>query len=625
MPAVDRPTGDSIRQRETLTRGTRLSFGAQGAFGAAMGLMLAVYLPKFYTDVVLLPAGILAIGIAVARAFDAITDPVMGYVSDHTKSRWGRRKPWIAVGVVGNAVAFTLLLSPPATLSTGASWWFGVCFITSFLFVTIVAIPRAALAVEQTLDGRQRQALYGTIAAFVALGLVVGAVMPNVLAQMGIGDPRRVMRTLAIVYVSGYLALNALFLWKIKERREYTGRGENPFVPGFRRALRSRPFRIMFVSHVVTAIPIAIPATLMPFYVTYVMKSANPTKWIGYLLLAYLGSGFLALPLWVALARRIGKLRVWLIVSFIGVSGGTLWFFMGPGDERMALLVQLYVGMQASVWFFLGGAMHADIVDYDELHTGKRREAQFSAFWAIIPKFALIPGASIPIAILAEAGYRANQPQTPEVVMTLRVLFALVPAAFNAIGLSIMWWYPLSEKAHAEIRAGIAEHEAGRAGDRSDHRPGAAAARGAPGGRAHQLAARLLLHRRAPSAPGARRAGRRHRGGRVDRGLGNRVCSVDHLRDRRRREPGARPGRRPGARHRRRGARPRRDGLPHAASAPRARPETRADPRSGHPSAPRWLGLTNNPPWGPCQIVGSGSVRDFVASPGRGRPPGRAA
>jgi GPH family glycoside/pentoside/hexuronide:cation symporter len=448
--------------REELRFGTKLAFSGQAFFAAAMGLTIAVFLPKFYTDVVLLPAGLLAISVAVARAFDAITDPVMGFVSDHTRTRWGRRKPWIAVGVAGNAIAYYLLFTPPGSGAQTAAW-FVSCFVLAFVFTTITAIPRAALAVELTLEGRQRSALFAMMVFFLALGLVVGSVLPAVLGGIGGPQARVRMGQLAFAYVVGYLLTNAWFLRGVPERKDFLERGHNPFVPGVRRALRSKPFRIMFVSHVITSVPFAIPATLMPYYVQYVMKSERTTQWTGALLLAYLVSGFLFLPVWVRIANKIGRLRVWLLVSFIGVTGGAAWFFIGPGDEWRALGLELYVGMQASVWYFLGGTMHADIVDYDELHTGKRREAQFAAYWTIIPKLALVLGASVPLAVLSAVGYVPNREQTPDVVMALRVLFALVPALFNALGLSLMWWYPLSERAHEQIREGILLHQRGEA------------------------------------------------------------------------------------------------------------------------------------------------------------------
>ncbi len=460
-PPAPSPDADPAAKNE-LPFEVKMAFVAQAFWAAVMGITLAVFLPKFYTDTILLPAGMLAAAVALARAFDAVTDPLMGFISDHTSTRWGRRRPWIALGVLGNSVVFYLLLVPPEGTGAGMVWWYAPCFIVSFLFVTMVSVPRGALAVELTINPRERTSLYGMIALFVALGLIVGAILPEFIKGWGVSGSRDVMQTIAVLCVVGYLLTNLWFLQGVPERKDFLKRGTNPFVPGVRRAMRSKPFRVMFASHVVTGIPIAIPATLMPYYVEYVMKSEEPEQWTGFLLLTYLVAGFLALPFWVGLSRKIGRLKVWLIVSFIGVTGGIAWFFIGPGDEYLALGLEVYVGMQASVWFFLGGAMHGDIVDYDELMTGKRREAQFAAYWTIIPKFALILGASIPLAIMQGVGYVPNQEQTPEVAMTIRVMFALVPAVLNAIGLSIMWWYPLSEKAHELIRAGIDEHARGK-------------------------------------------------------------------------------------------------------------------------------------------------------------------
>ncbi|MES1945023.1 major facilitator transporter [Salinisphaera sp. PC39] len=448
---------------ERLGTGTRVVFALPAAVGAAMALLLAVYLTKFYVDVVALPAGIMAVAIAAGRAFDAITDPVMGWLSDRTRSRFGRRLPWIAAGVLGNAVMFWLLLNPPRVLpEAGLAGWAVGALLLSFLFVTLSNVPRQALAVELTLDQGERQQLFAAIAGFAALGTVIGAVLPNVLAGAGIEDERARMSWQATLYVGAYLAANALFLWRIRERREFAGRGRVPLVPGVRRALRNRPFRVMFASHVITAIPFAMPATLMPFYADYVLGVDQ--AWVGYFLVAYLVSGLVALPVWLMVAEARGKLTVWLAAAFVAVTGGASLFFMGPGDERTVLFLHVYVGLQSAVWLFVGGAMHADVVDYDELLTGKRREAQFSALWAIIPKFALIPGASLPLAILGGMGYVPGaDSQSPQVVLAIKCLYALVPAALNALGLSIMWWYPLSESRHAAVRAAVARHARGEA------------------------------------------------------------------------------------------------------------------------------------------------------------------
>jgi GPH family glycoside/pentoside/hexuronide:cation symporter len=185
-------------------------------------------------------------------------------------------------------------------------------------------------------------------------------------------------------------------------------------------------------------------------------------KWTAIYTVTYLAMGFLCVPLWVLIARWRGKLTVWMIASFIAVTGSAAFFFVGPGDSGRTLLIEFYVGSQSAAWFFLFGSMHADVVDYDELHTGKRREAQFSSLLSMVPKFALIPGAAIPLAILGAAGYVPNSLHQPEAVtFTLRILFAVVPPALNVVGLSIMYWYPLSESKHGQIREAIAQHAQG--------------------------------------------------------------------------------------------------------------------------------------------------------------------
>lgn len=464
--AVDTASAPAASARsEALTGRTRLAFTANVFFTGAMGFLVAVYLGKFYIDVVLLPAGLFAIAVAVGRSLDALTDPVIGWVSDHTNTRWGRRKPWILLGVLCNAVVFYQMLTPPEGLSPrGVMWWFSVCYVTSFLCATIVHIPRLALGAELTLDAQERALLFGHFAFFAGLGVIFGAGATGILS--GVMGQREFLRLEAGVFVIGYVVLNLWLLHAVEERAEYRGRGETPFVPGVRRALRNKPFVIMFLSHLITAIPTAIPASLVPFFVQYVIKSDEPDKWTPLFAVAFFLPGFLALPFWVWLARRKGKLFVWLLNGSIGVVGGGALFTCSEGDELRALVILCFVGLQATVWAFLGNAMHADVIDYDELHTGKRREAQFTSLWSIIPKFATIPGAAIPLAILGSVGYVPNEPnQRPEVVVTLHVLFALVPAAFNLIGVAIMWWYPLSEARHAKIREGVRKHERGEAAE----------------------------------------------------------------------------------------------------------------------------------------------------------------
>jgi len=447
---------------ERVPLGIKLAYGAPSFAGAAMLVPILIHMPKFYSDVVLVPLGYLAIAIAVARALDALSDPLIGWLSDRTHTRFGRRRPYIAVGAPLCAVAFFALFTPPQSLSTNqAAIWFVITFVLYFVFHTVFALPHYALGPELTLDYHERSRLFGVREGFSILGTICAAVAPGVLMS-GMGmTARQAFSSLGVVFAVLLVLLFANLLLRVRERPEFATRKSNPFVPGIRRALRNRPFRILLSTYVVGSITGAIPGTLMPFYNAYVIRPDNPERWLAILLAAYFLSGFLCLPLWVKVARLFGKRPAWLASFVMSVTGGGAMFLLGQGDTVPLLFLIAWAGSSFGAGLFLGPAMQADVIDYDELHTGKRREAQYSAFWAMLPKFVAIPSAAIPIAILGSIGYVPNAVQTPTVVFAIKAIFALTPAAFGVLAFFIAWRFPIDEKVHRAILAGITQHARG--------------------------------------------------------------------------------------------------------------------------------------------------------------------
>ena len=436
-------------------------YGAPSFAGAAVAIPILVHMPKFYSDEVLVPVGWIAMAIAIARGLDAITDPAMGWLSDRTRSRFGRRRPWIAIGAPLCALALVALFSPPSTLSPSeAGAWFTASFALYFFLHTVYEIPYQGLGLELTDSYHERSSLFSWRMAFVIAGTLVASAAPGLLSSAGF-DARAQMRTVAIAYGAVLVALYLLLVATVRERPEHVRREPNPLVPGVRRALRNRPFKILFVTFVIGSLPAAIPALLVPFYTFYVIEPPNPEQTLSLFLVLYFGTGFLCLPLWLLAARRFGKLEAWLASFFVGITAGIGLFFGGPGDLFYVAALHCWAGVAFGAGGLLVPAMQADVVDYDQLLTGKRREAQFAAFWAIVPKFVAIPGAALPIAALAALGYVPNQPQTPEVQLGIRVIYALTPAAFALASFFLARLYPISEEVLDRIHEGIAAHERG--------------------------------------------------------------------------------------------------------------------------------------------------------------------
>ncbi len=439
-----------------------LAYGAPSLAGAAMLVPILIHMPKFYSDVVLVPLGYLAIAIAGARALDALNDPFIGWLSDRTRTRLGRRRPYLVAGAPLCAVAFYALFSPPPTLSKdAAALWFGITFLLYFVFHTFYGLPYYALGPELTLDYHERSRLFSVREAFSILGTIGAAVAPGVLvSEFGMGE-RRAFSAIGAFFAALLVALVGLLVVRVRERPDFGARPPTPLVPGVRRALRNRPFRILLLTYVVGSIPSAIPGTLMPFFNAYVIRPENQARWLATFLATYFGAGFLCLPLWLLLARRFGKRPAWLASFFMGISGGGAMFLIGAGDVVPMLLLIAWAGSSFGAGLFLGPAMQADVIDYDELHTGRRREAQYAGFWAMLPKFVAIPSAAVPIAILGAIGYVPNAVQTPQVVFAIRAIFALAPAVFSILAFFIAWRFPIDERVHRAILDGIARHARG--------------------------------------------------------------------------------------------------------------------------------------------------------------------
>ena len=447
---------------EPLPLRIKLLYGAPSFAGAAMIIPILINMPKFYADVVLVPLGFLAMAIAIARSLDALSDPLMGWISDHTHTRLGRRRPYMLIGAPLCGVAFFCLLNPPASYTGGrAAIWFGVTFILYFICHTIYVLPHYALGPELTQNYNDRSSLFAWRESFTILGTIVAAGAPGIMMKVAHLTERQVFFRLGIFFGILVTLLYTLLVVTIKERPDFVARESNPLVPGVRRALRNRPFGILLGTYVVASIAGAIPATMMPFFNAYVIRPANPTFWLSMLLLGYFAFGFLSLPMWVWYARRVGKLNAYLTSFFLGITGGAAMFLLRPGDIWQLMVLICWAGIGFGAGLFLTPSMQADVIDYDELYTGKRREAQYTAFWSMLPKFVAIPSAAVPIAILASLGYIPNAIQVPHVVFAIRAIFALGPATCSALSFLIARRFPITESIHNQILEGIQLHQRG--------------------------------------------------------------------------------------------------------------------------------------------------------------------
>ncbi|MGD9084046.1 MAG: MFS transporter [Desulfobacterales bacterium] len=451
------------RHSEHIALRKKIAYSAPALALAVVGIPVYVYIPKFYTDVVGINIAVLGTILYSVRIFDAVTDPAIGYISDRTRTRFGRRRPYIAIGSLFVVLSMYLLFSPPQASAYFETWWFGFCIYALFLFWTAVTVPYESLGPEITFDYHERTSLFGMRDGFLIAGTLMAASSPALVAwafnlPADAKGERAKFFWIAVLYAPLLIGSCWWCVTAIKEKQAAGLLKPTGIWMGLRYVARNRPFIILIISYTIAAIGSNLPATLILYYVEYVLQSQLADTF----LLLYFVTGILFLPAWIKLSRRIGKKAAWLTSMAINTGAFFGVFFLGPGDAHIYAILVFLSGIGFGATLALPSAIQADVIDYDELLSGQRREGQYIGLWSIAKKLAAAIGVGAGLSILGLAGYTPNVAQTAQVQLTLRTLYALVPSICNILAFIIVLAYPISSQAHAQIRAAVAERKAGR-------------------------------------------------------------------------------------------------------------------------------------------------------------------
>ncbi|MFO7715004.1 MFS transporter [Desulfosarcina sp.] len=443
---------------------TRLAYALPAFALAIIGIPVYVYIPKFYTDVVgidIATVGALLFGV---RLFDAVTDPLMGTLSDRTRSRFGRRRPYILAGSILIAVALIFLFNPPVTSVAWSTVWFAFWIYALFLFWTLVTIPYESLGPEITYDYNARTALFAWRDGFLIAGTLAAAASPALVqAIFQTGDDATGQRSqffwISMIYAPLVVGMCGWCVRVVREREYVPSVAAAVGWRDLRTVFANRPFMILLAAYTISAIGSNLPATLILYYVQYVLGSNQADLF----LLLYFVTGILLLPVWVRLARRFGRKEAWIASMAVNTGAFMGVFFLGPGDTAIYAILVVVSGIGFGATLALPSAIQADVIDYDELKTGRRREGQYIGLWSIAKKMAAAIGVGVGLAVLGAVGYTPNAIQTDMVRLTLRILYALIPSVCNLLAIAIAVYYPISGDMHSRIRAAIGRRQAGHA------------------------------------------------------------------------------------------------------------------------------------------------------------------
>ena len=443
--------------REPLTVATIFTYGIGQLGLSMMGLAVYVHLAKFYTDVALLSPALVGLAVMLGRVSDAFLDPAMGFVSDSTHTRWGRRRPYLLLSALPAAVCFYLLWAPPPALGSGMLFaYFTATYLFLFIFWTVGTIPYHSWGAEITLDYHERTRLVAVRELFSVSGIVLGTLGPPIALHF-FPDARTAFARMALVFGVIGTATILIPVLAIRERREFQGREPLPPWQGVQLTLRNRSFRTLLATYFFTSVAGAVPAPLIPYMADYVLET--PTLLPAYILV-YLMVGIVSLPLWIRLSHRLGKKDTWSISLVIAVVVSGAMFLLGPGRSTLFFVLLACGGVSLGGSMALPASMQADVIDQDELETGKRREGAYFGLWALATKAAAAMTLFVALQILVWTGYVPNVAQTPRVVLAMRLLYSVFPGLCYLAALAMFQRYPITQAVHADIQHRIASRSA---------------------------------------------------------------------------------------------------------------------------------------------------------------------
>jgi GPH family glycoside/pentoside/hexuronide:cation symporter len=415
---------------------------------------VSLYLLKYSTDVLLIAPATVGLIFGFARFWDAATDPLVGHLSDRTRSRWGRRRPWMLAAAVPVGLAYFAIWSPPAGLAgNGLALWMAAAILLFYAAITMFSVPYTALGAELSQDYHDRTRVFGAKAVGENVGIVLAAASLLVLERSA--EPRATAA--AVAALAGLFMLGGI-AWAVRVLREpdhHQGRGgtRSPYA-SFGDVFRNPDARTLLAVFFLEMLGYQTFVVLLPYLTEYILGMPGSTA---FYLFGAIAATLVTIPLWVRLATRFDKVRLWgaSLAVKIAVFGGI--GFVGAGEPVAIAVLTVIFGAASGAGAVLGPSLKADVVDSDEAQNGERKEGTFFAAWGLAIKSAI--GCAILVSgfVLSATGFQPNTQQTPDALAGIRSLVSVFPLVCHVLALALLRRLRMTEAAHHDIRRCIEE------------------------------------------------------------------------------------------------------------------------------------------------------------------------
>ncbi len=407
-----------------------------------------VFIPRYYTNDVGISVGLIGTILLASRIFDMMTDPLMGYISDHTRSRWGRRKPYIALSVPVMMISIYQLFLPPE--GAGAAHLL-IWSMTLSLGTTLMIIPYYAWGAELSSDYYERTRITAGRAMAGVFGQFLAQAIPAIACLAFL-----VCGTTSVLEIVCYTMLVVMPLCVIvtlggTPKTDVAVSSTLPVLTGLKLMVKNKPFLQLVSAFTMGSIGLSITTPLYIFFIADVLNEEDKAI---YMLAFFYITNLLSVPIWAKLAATFGKHRAYMGAFVLIACAHPMYMLLGEGDFWFMLPITILTGFAAGGFgAMLPNSMKADVIDLDTLNSGESRAALFFSSWSFVQKLVASLGTALAMYGLAFFDFQPGGNNGPDQIFGVRFLFSTFPSLFYLTAAALMWNYPITESRHAEIRA----------------------------------------------------------------------------------------------------------------------------------------------------------------------------
>lgn len=431
-----------------ISLGEKLGFSIGEYSASIVWQTLMFFLPAFYTDTFGLSAAAVGTMFLIIRLFDSLNDPLMGSIADHTNTRWGKFRPYLLWFALPYGLTAVLMFSVPDLGDSGKLIYAYFTYGLMMVIYTAIMIPYNAMIGVISPDPAERTAISSWKFVFAyAAGMTVQAFVIPLVAKLGGGNDVLGYRLTMSIFGAVCVVFFLIAFFCSRERVHPPAAQKRNVGQDLKNLLKNRVWVVLFVVSLATLIYVAIRSSVIIYYFQYYLGDKQGAS-------AFMVTGTFFVLLGVLptkwLSERVGKKTLYIVcMALITVSSAL--FMVAGANLAILYALQIIFSLASGPTMPLLWAMLADAADYGEWKYGRRSTGLIYSAATLGQKAGFSIGGAMAMWVLAWFGYLANQEQTPEAILGIRLSLSLIPAAVALLGTIALFFYPLGRHEMEEM------------------------------------------------------------------------------------------------------------------------------------------------------------------------------